>query len=133
MRTQIFKYIVLSISCLIFSNVFAQVKDESDDLLKQKIESIAENQNAEDIDYSALQDQLNYYRSHPLNINKASAEQLKDLLILNDIQINNLLEHIRKNGELLSISELQSIDGFDIKTIQAIIPFIKLSTEKNES
>ena len=31
----------------------------------------------------------------------------------NDIQINNLIKHRAKNGNLMTIYELQSIDGFD--------------------
>ncbi|MPM18059.1 hypothetical protein SDC9_64465 [bioreactor metagenome] len=46
---------------------------------------------------------------------------------MNDIQIDNLLRHIEKNGALISLYELQSIDVFDLPTIYSILPYVKIT------
>jgi len=74
-----------------------------------------------------LVDQLTRYIQQPLNLNNASREDLDDLGLLNDIQISNLIDHIARNGKLISIYELQSIDGFDLATIRLILPYITVS------
>lgn len=74
-----------------------------------------------------------YYKAHPLNLNRTKKEELADLLLLTDIQINNLLKHREKNGYLISIYELQSIDGFDLNTIKKITPFVFVSDNFNSA
>ncbi len=125
MKVKKHKYFSLLFFASICGMVFSQEKTP-DELLKQKIESVSENLNAEDADFSSLMDQLNYFRAHPLNLNTATREQLKDLVILNEIQINNLLEHIRKNGNLINVYEIQSIDGFDVQTIDLLINYVAI-------
>ena len=110
---------------------FSQKKDidssgiEKDDV-NQKIENIAEQTDAE-LDYTDLLEDMNYYLEHPINLNNTNAEELQKLMVLNDIQINNLFEHIAKNGKLLSLYELQSINGFDTETINKIIQYVYVS------
>ncbi len=113
---------------LLFSlNSFAQTIDNKDEnLIEKKVETIAEN-TEEEIDYTMLVDQLTRYLQNPLNLNNASFEDLDELSLLSDVQINNLLEHITRNGKLISVYELQSIDGFDLQTIRAINPYVNVS------
>ena len=87
----------------------------------------------EDGDLSNLTETWTYYKAHPLNLNKAQKEELTDLILLSDIQINNLLKHREKNGSLISIYELQSIDGFDLATIKKITPFVYVSDHFNSA
>jgi hypothetical protein len=121
--------VFLSLLFLFFSaSSFAQQKDEpvNDDATQQKIENIAEN-TTEDVDVNTLLDKLNYYKDHPLNLNTASREELEDLLLLDDLQIQALLHHIKENGALIALEELQTIDGFDLETINKILPYVKIS------
>ena len=97
---------------LVSGNSSAQTIDNKDEnLIEKKVETIAEN-TEEEIDYTMLVDQLTRYLQNPLNLNNASFEDLDELSLLSDVQINNLLEHITRNGKLISVYELQSIDGF---------------------
>ncbi len=113
-------------------NLSAQKKAvESDDAVEQKIENVTEsiNQDAasdKEIDYTTLLDNLNIYKEHPLDLNTATKDQLENLTLLNDLQVQALLDHIAKNGKLISLEELQSIDGFDLQTIYDILPFVKV-------
>ncbi len=101
------------------------IDSTNENTIEDRIENIAENTDAE-IDYSSLTETLKYFRKHPLNLNRADREELEELGLLNAIQIDNLLRHIEKNGALISLYELQSIDGFDLATIYSILPYVKI-------
>jgi hypothetical protein len=109
--------------------VFAQVDSTAagEDPLNQQIEVLSENLGSEDVDLTALTENLVYYKSHPLNLNSATREELIDLGLLTDIQINNLITHRERFGNLISIYELQAIDGFDLATIYAILPYVRVT------
>ncbi len=97
-------------------------------LLEQRIETIAENTEDEDIDYTTLFDYLSYIYDHPLNINNPKhEEELQQLKMLTDIQINNLYEHINRNGKLISIYELQAVPGWNLALIKNMLPFITVN------
>jgi len=102
------------------------VDSTNENAVEDRIENIAENTDAE-IDYSSLTETLKYFRKHPINLNRTDRAELEDLGLLNDIQIDNLLRHIEKNGALISLYELQSIDGFDLSTIYSILPYVKIA------
>jgi hypothetical protein len=104
-----------------------------DSQIQQQLENIAENSENEEADYTNLLDALNYYKEHPINLNKASREDLQELQLLSDIEINNLLRHIDKYGKLITIYELQGITGFDLQTIQKILPYVRVNDNFNSS
>ncbi len=87
----------------------------------------------EDGDLSSITDHFTYYKSHPINLNHTTREELEELQLLNDIQINNLFLHLNKNGRLITIYELQSIDGFDLVSIKKILPFVYVSDYFNSA
>ena len=95
----------------------------------QNIEMQSESSNTEAADYTAITEQLDSYATHPLRLNSATKEELEALGLLNDMQINNLLDHIQANGKLLSFYELQSIDGFDLRTLRKLFPFVKVDED----
>ena len=72
--------------------------EQVDEQINQNVEFLSEQLQSEDGDLSSLTDNWQYYKTHPLNLNKAKQEDLAELQILNDIQINNLLKHREKNG-----------------------------------
>lgn len=101
----------------------------NEELFQQRIESLAEE--AEDeLDFSELIEELEVFLRHPINLNFATFDELRRLYFLNDIQINNLLNHISMFGRLISIYELQSVEGFDMETIQAMLPYVRVSEER---
>jgi hypothetical protein len=103
----------------------------NDNNLQQLLENSAEQSQQEDGDYSSLENELLYYAIHPVNLNHAHKEELQALHLLTDIQITNLFIHIEKNGSLLIIYELQAIEGFDLQTIQHILPYVIVNDEMN--
>ncbi|MBW6497015.1 MAG: helix-hairpin-helix domain-containing protein [Bacteroidales bacterium] len=121
-----------------FNGAFAQVPEAPDtlqpppvneELFQQRIESLAE-EAEEELDYSELIEELEVFLRNPINLNFASADDLRRLFFLNDIQINNLLNHISMFGRLLSIYELQSVEGFDLETIQLLQPYVTVAEER---
>jgi hypothetical protein len=100
---------------------------DADQSENQNLELLSENQESEDNDYTNLIEQLTYFRTHRINLNRTDKDELGQLGLLNELQMNSLLDHIQKNGKLISIYEIQGIDGFDLNTIQRILPFVKVS------
>lgn len=81
-------------------------------------------QQDEDVDYSELYESLFQYYNQPVNLNNTSPEVLRSLYVLSDRQIQNFFVHIKKNGRLLSIYELQAIPDFDLASIERLLPFV---------
>jgi hypothetical protein len=80
----------------------------------------------EDIDYESIYEVLFQLYLNPIDINKADAEVLQSTYILNPEQISQLIAYRNKNGDLLSLYELQAVPGFDLQTVESILPFIVL-------
>ncbi|HYH56141.1 MAG TPA: hypothetical protein VD772_05980, partial [Anseongella sp.] len=98
-----------------------------DSLLRDLAETLPESESGE-YDLSEVGDRLAWRLRHPLDLNKASFEELHALFILNDLQISSLLEHIRVAGPLADILELQSVRNFDLPSIQRLLPFVRVGT-----
>jgi hypothetical protein len=94
--------------------------------IKDLIESLAEDL-PEDYDFSELEERLIFFNKHPINLNHTTIEELKSLALLSPIQIGYLFSHIKENGKLIDILELQGITNFDLETIQRILPFVTLN------
>jgi Helix-hairpin-helix motif len=90
---------------------------------EQQLENQTDDDQGETEDDSYLQE-LEQFKRHPLYINTADAEELKQLRVITDLQIANLITYRNLLGKLISIYELQSVPGWDMVTIKKILPFI---------
>ena len=79
-----------------------------------------------DTDLTIVYDNLLYYINHPLDVNIASADDLRRLHFINELLINNLTDYRRKHGEILTLYELQYVEGFSPDDIRKILPFISV-------
>ena len=104
------------------------ISPATEEIIETKIEVIGEENEDAEIDYTTLIESLSYYQQNPLNINIADREELERLIILNDLQINALLDHINRNGKLLRLEELQTIEGFHPETIRQLLPYVKITS-----
>ncbi len=110
--------------------IYSQNKeDEKNKIIEKRVEYLIEDAEESDADYTTIFDQLSYFYDHPLNLNRADLNELEELGILTSIQINNLLAHIEQNGKLMTLEELQTIDGFDTDVIKMLLPFVKVSSD----
>ncbi|SEA68033.1 ComEA family DNA-binding protein [Pedobacter hartonius] len=115
--------VLTAIFCACCANAPAQ-----EDVAARNITShLAESLPAEE-DLSQLTERLSFYRRNPIDLNHTTAEQLKELVFLSALQINNLFTHIRMNGKIKDILELQAVDDFDPETITRLSPFVTLKT-----
>jgi len=118
----------LSTLILVLMGFFANAQvAEQEAVVRDVLESVAENL-PDEYDITELIDVLMRYRKYPINLNKTNPEELKTLVFLSPLQISNFFSYINENGKLVDVLELQSIDGFDIKTVQILLPFVTLSS-----
>lgn len=122
---------IISVLALVLwsAGICAQISEETkNSIIEQRIEVIAGSlEEGVELDYTNLLEDLVYYFDHPLNLNTATASELRELYMLTEIQINNLQQHILKFGPLKSKFELQAVRGFDIATIKMIDPFVTVN------
>lgn len=95
------------------------------DALQQRIEDFLQNTDSEGaFDFNTIFERLEDFRNDPINLNKANEAILRDLGLLSDAQILDLLAYRQLAGDLISIYELQAIPSFDLPTIRSILPFV---------
>ncbi|WP_192821724.1 hypothetical protein [Rufibacter sp. LB8] len=97
------------------------------ELLIQELFAQQTDENA--IPYEDLYETLLQYYRQPLDLNRASREELRGLWLLSEPQITALLTHVSDNGRLVSLYELQSIPTFDLITIRRLLPFVTIQTQ----
>ncbi len=95
-------------------------------IVQQRIEFISEQLESEEIDLTDVVEILYYRLESPINLNSATKESLRELNLLTEVQINDLLLHRERFGKLISIYELQSLKYWDMETIYIILPFVKV-------
>lgn len=96
---------------------------------EQQLENLAEQQNGEPEDDAYLQTMLQL-RKNKLNLNNIEESELKQLQLISGLQIENLLKYKRLLGNLISVYELQAIPGWDVETIQKMLPFVRVGDDK---
>lgn len=79
-----------------------------------------------DLNYQELHENMALLLANKINLNTASAEELRFLNLLTEQQVQSLLEYRTVNDALLSVYELQAVPGFDLTTINKIISFVKV-------
>ena len=114
--------------CLFLTFSINSFGQQNNPLLEEIIEQIAE-ESEEELDYAELYEALYHFAENPISLNNTTKEELRELYFLNAYQIDKLLLHIDRNGKLLSYLELQTIAGFDVQTIQNLLPFISINSQ----
>jgi hypothetical protein len=100
-------------------------EDVKNSIIEQRIEIIvAALDEGVELDYTTLLEGLTSYYDNPLNLNTASTEQLRELYLLDELQIVALQNHLARYGALRSIYELQAVDQFSLSVIRQIEPFV---------
>jgi len=90
-------------------------------------ETILESQASDDdFKFDLENPNLKEFRLKPLNINQATAEQLRLLGFLTEIQIHAIIQHRINYGKFQVLYELQTITALDFRTIKLLLPFISL-------
>ena len=112
--------ITMFISCY---NTFCQ-EITSVEKWREYIEDLMEDSEENPESIEKIYDDLSYLTENPINLNKTTVEELKQIPFLSDIQIINILDYKKQQGEIVSIYELKNIRFLDMETIELILPFI---------
>ena len=123
-RVAIIVFIFLEVFCIHPFNGWGQEVTTS---TEQQLENQTDADQGETEDDSYLQE-LEHFRKNPLNLNIAEADELKQLRIVTDLQIANLISYRNLFGKLISIYELQAVPAWDVNTIRKLLPFITTTT-----
>jgi hypothetical protein len=122
------KLAILFLVIFLTSFVHGQ-KPDMQQTIEDLLESVGE-ELSDDSDIQEILDDLEYLMQNPLNINRATADDLIQLHFLSGVQINNLISYREKSGQIYSLYEMASIDGFSMDILQKIEPFISFNEER---
>jgi len=120
--------LIIAFSCLsIVLNAQSKKEREAANkaLIEERIELLNENldENSE-VDLTVLFDSFNSLLEHPINLNTATEEELRELFFLNEIQVQGIINHKKKFGDFISIYELNQIKSLDRESIFLMLPFV---------
>lgn len=85
----------------------------------------------ENVDFQEVIDNLTYFSQHPIAINEATKDNLLQLYFLSDMQIEDLLAFRKRTGQIYSIYEMATIEGFTMELLQKLEPFISFQILEN--
>ncbi len=85
-----------------------------------------------DLNYEELYENLAQLLANPIDLNKATAEELRALFVLQENQVEELMRHREENGPFLSVYELQSLATIDLQTLYKLMPFIQVRNESDQ-
>ena len=88
------------------------------------VQDFLENNDAENFDFNTVFENLQHFQQHNININTATEEQLRELVLLSETQIRDLLDHRNTFGPLLTLYELQVLPSWNLPFIRNVLPFI---------
>ena len=109
-----------------FMHLNAQELSEGQPDLETLVEEIFAVQD-QDLNYDDLYESLWQYYQYPLNLNEATLEDLRNLFMLSERQISNLLRYRELYGDLLTLYELQVVPAWDKASIQKVLPFVTVA------
>ncbi len=79
-----------------------------------------------DIAYEELYENVILLLSHRINLNSATAEQLRFIPVLSEQAIQRILTYRSTHGKFLSVYELQAVPDLDLSTIYKLMPFVQV-------
>jgi hypothetical protein len=83
----------------------------------------------ENFDFNTAFELLDAYRERPLDLNRATEAELRDMRLLDDGQINSFLAYRDRVGDLVNIYELQAVPAMDLNAIRQLLPFVRVGGE----
>lgn len=115
----------LSFCALAPQNAFAQLKGEQsiDELVEM---FLRDNEVSNESDAREFVESLENLQDHPLDLNKASREELVQTRIITEMQAENLILYRNLLGNLISFEELQAVPGFEADDVRRIRPFVEV-------
>jgi len=121
------KILVILFCLTISQKAWSQIqKIDPQQLVAEIIEELSSKTDIE-LDFTPIIEDLLYLSENPLLINLCSVEDISRLVFLSDFQVQSLWDYIQTNGSILSIYEIQLVNGFDQSDVAKMTPFISFS------
>ncbi|EEI91849.1 hypothetical protein HMPREF0765_2563 [Sphingobacterium spiritivorum ATCC 33300] len=122
----VYDLIRIVITGLLLSLFFCTAAQEKIEQLEEELIEQLNEVTDEFADISEYTERLRYFLRNPIDLNKTDGRDLSELLFLTPVQIAHLLDHRMRSGRMLSVLELQGIEGFDEITVERLLPFVKV-------
>ncbi len=106
--------------------LLAQKLQSKTEIISTIIEKLVENTEST-IDYTDLQAQLENLYDNKINLNKATDNELRQLIFLKQTDILSILKHQKLYGNFESIYELQAIDNLSDESIYILKHFVTIN------
>ena len=119
---RLFIYLILILKCSCPSRAQDVVS-----VFEQTMADIYEQYAAESdeaIDFDTFSEDLMQCSTNPVNLNKATQEELERMPFLSDKQVENILSYVYQHGPMQTIYELQLVEGLDMTDIRRMLPFV---------
>lgn len=133
--TQLFRLISIINSLFIIPACSAQNPSRS--LIEDVFEDLSVNNSVDNAvnepNWENELEELSVRLHEPVDLNRATRQQLEQFPFLSDIQIEHLLAYIYVHGQMETLYELQLIEDMDRQTIQYLLPFVCIKAINNES
>ena len=128
----------ITLKCSIFLMMFAFMasgySQQTDLKNEQRIEELVEKMAEIDetsTESTLLLDDLSYYSTHPIFINKATEEELLRLNLMNFKQVRSIINYREKYGKILSLDELTLMGDFSEDFLQKIKQFVIFDQDRD--
>ena len=111
------------ITSFLLLSVWSSQAQSAEDM--EKILRLTGYESPEDLDAYEVE-RLSSFIERPLKINAVSQSSLRSSGLFTSYQAASLLEYRSRHGDIMSFSELSSVDGFTESVVQKLAPFISL-------
>lgn len=85
---------------------------------------------SDNLNYADLYENYLQLFANPLDLNKVTSEQLEALYVLTPAQVRAFISYREQVGQLYSIYELQTIDGFSKELFLKLAPLVRVIDEQ---
>jgi len=114
---------ILPVIGLLCVHAASHAQTETDLLLERLTELVSE-ELPEDVDYSEVAERMDFYKRHPIDLNRTDGSELQELLFVPQLFIDNLLEHRERSGRFVAVYELQAVAGLDVASLRQLLPYV---------
>lgn len=99
-------------------------QEQGSSLWLKSFEELAEEYELEEYDWEEELQALDGLQANPIDLNRTTREELRQLPFLSDAQIENIQAYIYLHGEMKTLNELLLVEEMDKRTAEMMKPFV---------
>lgn len=116
------RLLILLISLICTTSLKAQIKEFNIEKALEALFALPEN----DLNYNELFERYLLLYENPIALNEATQMELKDLHVLSNLEIAQILNYRDSIGGLTTLYELAYVEGIDLEKIRQLSPFLRV-------